>query len=74
MFDRAHADEVERAHACADALLDDVMGERLSPYRARSDMMRRIVDPGDGYWQKIRQLKNELDPDNLIAPGRYNLP
>ena len=74
LFDRTHPDEVKRAHACADALLQYIFAQKLSPYRARSDMMPQIVDANDAYWQTIRKLKTQFDPDNIIAPGRYNLP
>jgi 4-cresol dehydrogenase (hydroxylating) len=73
LFDRANPDEVERAHRCADALLAYLRSEQLEPYRARADMMEKIVEADPGYWRQIRDLKQVFDPDNIIAPGRYNL-
>jgi 4-cresol dehydrogenase (hydroxylating) flavoprotein subunit len=30
------------------------------------------LDPmGDTYWQLVRRLKRCLDPDGILAPGRY---
>ena len=46
----------------------------LSPYRARVDMMSQVVSADDPFWQFVRRLKSVFDPDNIIAPGRYNLP
>ena len=37
------------------------------------DMMGSITDPGSAYWRMVRELKQVFDPDNIIAPGRYNL-
>lgn len=74
LFDRGDEAEVERAHRCADALLDCIKGHGLEPYRLRADMMHQVIDANDPYWQTIRRLKEVFDPDNLIAPGRYNLP
>ncbi len=73
LFDRQDANETERAHACADALLDYLHAEKLTPYRARVDMMSRITSPDDPFWKKAWELKQVFDPDNIIAPGRYNL-
>ncbi|WP_177171850.1 FAD-binding oxidoreductase [Nitrosovibrio tenuis] len=74
LFDRASPEEVERAHNCADALLAYIRSKELEPYRARADMMDQIVASDPDYWKKIRALKQVFDPDNIIAPGRYNLP
>lgn len=73
LFDRSSAEEADRAHRCADALLDFLRDNRLEVYRARADMMDRVARPDDPYWQTIRRLKDVFDPLNLISPGRYNL-
>ena len=73
LFDRTDPEQTERAHGCADALLAHIRTRGLEPYRARADMMARIVGD-DTYWRTLRRLKDSLDPDNIIAPGRYNLP
>jgi 4-cresol dehydrogenase (hydroxylating) len=72
-FDRSVPEETERAHACADALLDFIQSKGLQPYRARADMMAQIVAQDPDYWRKIHELKKVFDPDDIIAPGRYNL-
>ncbi|NLF55948.1 MAG: FAD-binding protein [Thauera phenolivorans] len=73
LFDRGEAEEIERAHACADELLTYIRSRGLEPYRARADMMDRIVAGDPAYWSQIRALKKVLDPDGIIAPGRYSL-
>ena len=73
LFDRGKPEEVEQAHSCADALLHHIHAHGLEVYRARADMMADIVSRDPAYWQTVRALKHELDPDNIIAPGRYNL-
>lgn len=74
LFDRGKPEETERAHRCADALLDFIRGQGLEVYRARADMMDKIVTNTPAYWENVRALKQVFDPDNIIAPGRYNLP
>lgn len=73
LFDRSQPGETERAHRCADDMLACIRRHGLEPYRARADMMRDVVSDND-YWRTVRRLKEVLDPDNIIAPGRYNLP
>ena len=73
LFDRASPEEVERAHRCAVPTHLPAQ-QQLEPYRARTDMMDKITAADPGYWGHIRALKQVFDPDNIIAPGRYNLP
>lgn len=72
LFDRSQPGETERAHRCADDMLSCIRRHGLEPYRARIDMMKDIVQDNE-YWQTIRKLKEVFDPDNIIAPGRYNI-
>jgi 4-cresol dehydrogenase (hydroxylating) flavoprotein subunit len=74
LFNRSQPDEVAKAHRCADALLKHIHKSGLEVYRARADAMASIVSRDPAYWQVVRSLKQQLDPDNIISPGRYNLP
>lgn len=74
LFDRSSGEEVARAHQCADALLAFIHSRGLEVYRARADMMDKVVANTPDYWKTVRELKQVFDPDNIIAPGRYNLP
>jgi 4-cresol dehydrogenase (hydroxylating) len=73
LFDRSSETETASAHQCAEALFKQIHASGLEVYRARTDMMKDIVDMSTDYWQTIASLKRELDPKNIIAPGRYNL-
>lgn len=74
LFDRRDAAAVQKAHQCADALLHHIHQQGLEVYRARADAMADAVSRDPGYWAAVRSLKQTFDPDNIIAPGRYNLP
>ncbi|WP_255354450.1 MULTISPECIES: FAD-binding oxidoreductase [unclassified Roseateles] len=74
LFDRSDAAAVKGAHACARALWHYLRSQGLEVYRARADMMEELVDPADPFWRTAWELKSVFDPDNVIAPGRYNLP
>lgn len=73
LFDRGSKEETARAHACADSLFEYIRKRGLEVYRARADMMGEVVAADPEHWSRIRALKQVLDPENLIAPGRYNL-
>jgi len=72
LFDRSQHAEVERAHRCADEMLVCIRRHGLELYRARADTMKDVVTDND-YWRTVRRLKDVFDPDDIIAPGRYNL-
>jgi 4-cresol dehydrogenase (hydroxylating) len=61
------------ARRCAQALHAYIRSRGLEVYRARTDMMAAVVEPGSDYWRTLRQLKAVFDPDNIIAPGRYSI-
>lgn len=73
LFDRRDVAAVQTAHACAKALWEYLRAQGLEVYRARADMMEELVDPADPFWRTAWGLKSVLDPDHVIAPGRYNL-
>lgn len=76
LFDRSSPAETDNAHHCAHALYKEIKSKahRLDVYRARTDAMAEIVSGDPHYWKIVRDIKLALDPDNIIAPGRYNLP
>ena len=73
LFDRNDQAEVDRAHRCADELLAHIRAKGLELYRARADLMEATVALDPPYWAMVRALKAQFDPDNIIAPGRYNV-
>lgn len=74
LFERGNSELSENAKRCATELYKYIKLRKLEVYRARADMMQSVVDPSSEYWQTMRQLKSVFDPENIIAPGRYNLP
>ena len=72
-FDRNHPSQVAAAHACNDELTGDFIKQGLIPYRVGVQSMDMIVKGNDPYWQTVRDLKQVLDPNHIISPGRYNL-
>jgi 4-cresol dehydrogenase (hydroxylating) len=70
-FDKAVPDEVERAMACYDDAMRVLIDDGYVPYRTGLRGMDKIRDEDDVFWQVAREIKQVLDPGDLIARGRY---
>jgi len=73
LFERSDPNAMERAHKCYLALLEAGIIEGFLPYRLGLQGMERMVSPDSTFWQVASELKFALDPDGIIAPGRYSL-
>jgi 4-cresol dehydrogenase (hydroxylating) len=71
-YDRCVTGEDERARACHDAVLDAAVRLGVRPYRLGLLSADRLGSAEDGYARAIRSIKASLDPDRIIAPGRYD--
>ncbi len=71
LFDRAGEEAIERARKCYIALIQAGQEIGCMPYRATVDSMECFIQPDAPYWQIVSALKRELDPEGLMAPGRY---
>jgi 4-cresol dehydrogenase (hydroxylating) len=63
--------QVTRAEACERALWDRLTAEGFPPYRASIEQMDRLADVDPATFALVRRLKATLDPNGIIAPGRY---
>ncbi len=72
-FDRDKPERVASAHACNDELTQECIRLGYLPYRVGPQSMPLVVNDKDSFWQTVRDLKRALDPNGIIAPGRYNL-
>jgi 4-cresol dehydrogenase (hydroxylating) len=71
-FDRRDADETARARACYDELSHRLMDEGYVPYRSGPAGMAALDPHADTFWDVTSRIKHALDPDGIIAPGRYD--
>jgi 4-cresol dehydrogenase (hydroxylating) len=72
-FDRRDREQTQRAHNCIQEMEARYMEQGFPPYRVGINSMHHVVREDDPFWQTVRDLKCALDPNNIIAPGRYNL-
>ena len=69
-FDRAVSGEDERAMRCYQELTSELISRGYPPYRLNVSAMGFFDDHG-GYARTLRELKTALDPNSILAPGRY---
>ncbi len=72
-FDRRDEAKTKAAHACIQEMEARYMEQGYPPYRVGINSMHHVVREDDPFWCTVRDLKKVLDPNGIIAPGRYNL-
>ncbi|BAY23406.1 glycolate oxidase subunit [Calothrix sp. NIES-2100] len=72
MYDRQEPEADSQAMACHDRLLEFLLQEGYIPYRLGIQSMNSLPTAQDDYDQLIRNIKKQLDPYNILAPGRYD--
>ncbi len=70
-FDQEDAAEVARARLCYDAAFARLMAAGYIPYRVGPQSMKALDSGHDSYWSTVARIKAALDPQHIIAPGRY---
>ncbi|ANB03737.1 FAD-linked oxidase [Ectothiorhodospira sp. BSL-9] len=71
LFDRDDPEAAERANACYAALLSSGQALGCVPYRAGINSMHLYTGIDSAHWRLVKQLKTAIDPNNIMAPGRY---
>lgn len=72
IYDRDVGGEDARAMACHDALLSALAARGYLPYRLGIQAMHALPPPNDDSLTVLARLKRALDPDDVLAPGRYD--
>lgn len=72
LFDAKNADFKKRAQSCFEALFQQGLQQGYCPARLGLDDMRKVTElTSSPHWQLIRKFKGVLDPQHILAPGRY---
>ncbi|MFN6498202.1 MAG: FAD-binding oxidoreductase [Nostoc sp. DedQUE01] len=72
VYDRDISGEDERASACHDEMMQKLILEGYIPYRLTTSAMNSLPAVKDDYGKLLQELKRALDPNNILAPGRYD--
>lgn len=70
-YDKEDAQDVARAKQCYDEVFALCMAEGYIPYRVGNQSMAELDPHADVYWKTVARIKEALDPQGLLAPGRY---
>jgi 4-cresol dehydrogenase (hydroxylating) flavoprotein subunit len=70
-FDRRDPDAVSRAHACQNELHRTLYAQGVRFYRTDVSSMDFLTDRPTGHQRTIHKIGLALDPEGIIAPGRY---
>lgn len=71
LFDRNEAGAADRADACYKALYEAGKAEGFLPYRLSINAMDYLSDSNCVFSTVTSQLKSAIDPNLILAPGRY---
>lgn len=72
MYDRSVIGEDDKAIKCHDELLQLLLEKGHFPYRLGIQSMNLLPPAKDDYDKAIDTLKSTIDPNNILAPGRYD--
>lgn len=72
-FDRNNENEAAAAQRCNEKLHLALLERGFRFYRVDIENIRHVVRQDSSYWRTVESLKHALDPDQIIAPKRYNL-
>jgi 4-cresol dehydrogenase (hydroxylating) flavoprotein subunit len=72
-FDKQNPDEEKRAQALYDEITATTMRAGFQQYRTSVAYSDRIMQSAPELQKTLDAMRSAIDPDNLIAPGRYGL-
>jgi 4-cresol dehydrogenase (hydroxylating) len=70
-FDKENSQEVFKAQKCYDDFFKLIMSHGYVPYRTNIHTMEKLSDNSTMFWNITKEIKRALDPNGIIAPGRY---
>jgi 4-cresol dehydrogenase (hydroxylating) len=72
LFDRADADAERRARMCFEELYEEGLALGFVPYRIGAQFMPALARHGARFGPLVQTVKSALDPNLVLAPGRYS--
>ena len=72
LYDRQDPAQARRADACYRALFDAGRRQGFLPYRMGVNAMDLMTESDAPFWRLVSRIKASIDPEDIIAPGRYS--
>ncbi len=74
LFDRTDPEERERANACFNELLDEFARHGYAVYRVNTHFQEKVAQIYGTTKRRVEHsIKQALDPNNILAPGRSGI-
>lgn len=71
LFNRDDPDEVARAGRCYQELVDACLARGYIAYRLGLQSMDGAAAWNPSFWDTVNRVKQALDPQGILSPGRY---
>mgnify|MGYP006278331571 CR=1 FL=1 len=71
LYNKENPEETQRASACYREVLTSCMHAGYIPYRFGIQSMEELAGRDDRFWEVVETIKKALDPNGILAPGRY---
>ena len=72
VFNKSDKTSRDNALKCCDELVRQGLKSGFVPYRLNTLQQQSLPDKDTLFWQTIEHIKQTLDPNRIINPGRYN--
>ncbi|MFC3094039.1 FAD-binding oxidoreductase [Alteromonas sediminis] len=72
IFDLHNPEARQNAYDCLNELYEEGRKRGYVPYRMNVTQQREVLSADVMHWQIVKSIKAVFDPNNIIAPGRYN--
>lgn len=73
-FDKQNVEETKHAHACYEALFNEMLAYGGLPYRIPITTPHLLHQLNTKRWPLAEAIQRAVDPQNIMAPGRYRPP
>lgn len=71
LYDKDDPEQTVKAGECYEDVFERCMRAGFIPYRVGVQSMQTLVSSGSEFWNTVEKIKGALDPNGVIAPGRY---
>lgn len=72
VYDREAEGEDQKAMQCHNAIMEAMIQAGYIPCRLGIHSMRQLPKSVDDFEQFVKTLKQSIDPNNIMSPGRYD--